>query len=141
MTVNLNAEVVRVGLPVELGIRDAEEVERSDDLLGRDAHQADLGGVAAHFGGPETEKLLVGLDTLTVRGSRRPLKVHHTVNLDGGLVQESHAREFVYGDRLALGQSCDVCLIRGPLECGPGNLALDGLTLSVCGRAEVDVGE
>lgn len=52
VSVDLDANVGRIRLPVELGIRDAEQIQRPDDLLRGNAHQADLGGVAANFRGP-----------------------------------------------------------------------------------------
>lgn len=118
--VDLDAEVRRFRLPVELGVRDAEEVQRPDNLLGRDAHQGDSGGVAADFRCPEAEELFVCLDAVSARGRRGPLKVHDTLDLDRRLVQEIHLGELIDRNRGALVQPRHVLVVGGPLERGPG---------------------
>lgn len=86
VAVDLDAKVRGLGLPVELDVRDVEEVEGTDNLLGGDAHETDLGRVASDFRGPVAEELLVLLDTLAAGGCGGPVKVHDTINLDRGLV-------------------------------------------------------
>ena len=134
--VDLDADVRAVRLPVQLGVRDAEEVEGPHDLLGRDTHQADPGGVAADLGGPEAEELLIRLDAVAAHGGGRPLKVHDAVNLDGRLVEQVHLGELVHRDGGALVQAGDVLVVGGPLEGGPGEfgLLLGGVALGGGGR-------
>jgi len=106
--VNLDANKVCVGLPVELGIGNVEQVPGTDDLLAGNGHETDLGRVAAQLGSPVAEQLLVGLDigSLRVRGS--PLEVDNTLNLDAGLVHEVHAGQLVDADTLAGVHTCNV---------------------------------
>lgn len=131
VTVDLDAEVGALGLPVELSITDTEEVQATDNLLGGDAHEADLGGVAANFGCPEAEELLVRLDSIALDRGGRPVKVHHAVNLDGGLVEQVHAGELIDGNGIAGVQTSAVLVVGRPLESRPlllgGRLALLGL--------------
>jgi hypothetical protein len=68
VAVDLDTDVVTLRLPVQLDIRNVEQVTGTDDLLGRHAHHGDTSGVAADFGSPEAEQLLVLLDTLTGDG-------------------------------------------------------------------------
>lgn len=82
VTVDLDTDVGSLGLPVQLDIGDVEEVTGSDDFFGRNAHHTNTSRVAAHFGSPEAQQLLVLLDPLA-RGRRgRPLKVHRSFDLD-----------------------------------------------------------
>lgn len=67
MPVDLDTQIRALGLPVQLGVADGEQVESSHNFLGWNAHQADLCGVAANFGSPEAQQLLVSLDTFTLR--------------------------------------------------------------------------
>lgn len=115
---------------MKFGIGNTEEVERSDDLLGGNAHETDSGGVAANLGGPEAEKLLILLHTFSLHGRGRPVKVHHAVKLHGGLVEEVHPGKLVHRDGCSLVQSGDVLVIGRPLERRPGELGgLLGLTI------------
>ena len=125
--VHLDADVGALRLPVELGVGDVEEVPRPNDLLGRDAHEPHLGRVAADFGRPEAEELLVRLDRVPLREGGRPLKVHDALDLDGRLVHEGHLGELVDGYRLAFQHAGDEPVVGRPLESGPGYLFLDGL--------------
>jgi hypothetical protein len=123
---------------VQLDIGNVEQVTGTDNLLGGHAHHADTGGVAADFGGPEAEQLLVLLDTFAGDGGRRPLEVHNTLNLDGGLAEEVHIGEFVDRDGLALKHTSNILLISGPLEGGPLHLLLGcDVTLNGSRRSEV----
>lgn len=119
MTIDLDANVGGVGLPVKLGVADTEKVQATDDLLGGDGHQADLGGVAADFRGPEAEQLLVLLDTLTLNSSGGPVEVNNTFNLDASLVEQVHAGQFVDGDGVSGVQTSDVLVVGRPLESRP----------------------
>lgn len=85
VTVDLDTNVGTLGLPVQLDIGNVEEVTSTDNLLGRDAHHTDSGGAAAHFRRPEAQQLFVLLDTLALGRRGGPLKVHHTINLNGRL--------------------------------------------------------
>jgi hypothetical protein len=123
---------------VQLDIGNVEQVTGTDNLLGGHAHHTDTCGVAADFGGPEAEQLLVLLDTLAGDGGRRPFEVHDTLNLDRGLVEEVHVGELIDGDGLALKHTSDVLLISGPLECGPLNLLL-GCNVSLNGNGGGEV--
>ena len=82
VTVDLDTQVGAVALPVKLGIGNVEQITSTDDLLRGNAHDTDLCGVATHLGGPVTEELLVGLDTLTVGSSGAPLEVLDLLDLD-----------------------------------------------------------
>jgi hypothetical protein len=82
VTIDLDTEVGGVALPVKLCVGNVEQVTGTDDLLGGDAHDTDLCGVATHLRGPVTEELLVGLDTLTVGSSGAPFEVLDLVDLD-----------------------------------------------------------
>lgn len=86
MPIDLDGEVRGVGLPVKFGIRDTEEVQGSDDLLGGYAHQPHLRWVAANLGSPVAEELLILLDTFSLGRRGSPLEVHDTVDFDGRLV-------------------------------------------------------
>ena len=138
VTVDLDAKVGSIRLPVKLGVANAEKVQGTDNLLGRHAHQTDLGGVAANFGRPEAEQLLVRLDTFTLGSGGSPVKVHNAVNLDASLVEQVHAGELVDRDALALDQTGHVLVVSGPLEGGP--LLLRRRATLLCLR-EVEVGE
>lgn len=124
VTVDLDTNVGTLGLPVQLDIGNVEEVTGTDNLLGRNAHHTDSGGAAAHFRCPEAQQLFVLLDTLALGRRGGPLKVHHTINLNGRLTQQVHPRRLVDRNRLALEHSGNVLLISGPLECGPLHLLL-----------------
>ena len=132
--VHLDADVGALGLPVELGVGDVEEVPRADDFLGRDAHEADFRRVAADLGGPEAEELLVRLDRVALRARGGPLEVHDAVDLDGRLVHEGHFGELVDGDGLAFEHAGDEVVVGRPFEGGPGHLFLDGLAGFALGR-------
>lgn len=82
MTVDLDTEIGGVALPVELCVGNVEQVTGTDDLLGGNAHDTDLCGVATHLRGPVTEELLVGLDTLAVGSSGAPFEVLNLLDLD-----------------------------------------------------------
>ena len=133
--VDLDADEVGVRLPVELGVGDIEEVPGTDDLLGGNGHETDLSGVAAHFGGPVAEELLVGLDIGPLGGCGRPLEVHDSFDLDAGLVHKVHAGKFVDTHTLARVHACNVVGVGRPLECGPLQLLLNGLAFCVHGWA------
>ena len=128
MTVDLDTEVGAVALPVKLCVGNIEQVTGTDDLLGGNAHDTDLCRVATHLRGPVTEELLVGLDTLTVRSSGAPLEVLDLLDLDGDLVEEVHTGQLVDGDTLVGVHASNVLGVGGPLECGPLQLLLDGVT-------------
>ena len=119
VTVNLHTEIRRIRLPVQLRVADTEEIQGADNLLGRYAHQANLCRVAADLGCPETDELLVRLDAITLGRRWSPVEVHHALDLDAGFVEEVHARKFIYGDGLSLDQTCNILVIRRPLEGGP----------------------
>lgn len=138
MSVDLDAYIGSVGLPVELGIGNVEKVSGTDNLLGRNRHQSDLSGIASKFGGPVTEKLFVCLDTFTFRCRRSPLKVHNALNLDGSFVKKVHPWCLIDGDLLSLGHTCDVLVIRRPFECRPLHLLLDGIAILIGAAGNVD---
>lgn len=138
MTIDLDADVGGFGLPVQLGIADTEKVQATDDLLGGDAHQADLGGVAADFRRPEAEQLLVRLDTLTLNGGGGPVEVNNTFNLDASLVEKVHAGQFVDGDGVSGVQTSDVLVVGRPLESRPLQL---GSRLALLDLGGLKVGE
>lgn len=117
---------------MQFDIRHIEQVTGTDDLLGRNTHHGDTGRVAANLGSPEAEQLLVLLDTIAGDGSRRPLKVVNTLDLDRCLVQEVHVGQLVDRDRLTLEHARHVLLIRRPLESGPLHLLL-GRNLTLVG--------
>jgi hypothetical protein len=141
VAVDLDADVGGLGLPVQLAVGDVEEVTGTDDLLGGDGHQTNLGGVAAELGSPVAEELLVRLDALTLGCSGGPLEVDDTLNLDGRLVQQVHPGQLVDGDGLTLSQTGDVVVVGRPLECGPHHLLLNGVAILVGAAGHVDGGE
>lgn len=127
MTVDLDAQEGAVALPVQLGVRDVEQVTGTDNLLAGHAHQTDLGRVAADFRSPVAEELLVVLDALTVRRGGAPLKVLNLLNLDRDLVEQVHARQLVDRDSLLRSHTGHVLGVGRPLERGPLKLLLDGV--------------
>lgn len=82
MTVDLDTQEGTVALPVQLCVGNVEQVTSTDNLLGRNAHETDLRGVATHLGGPVTEELLVVLDTFTLGSSGAPFEVLNLLDLD-----------------------------------------------------------
>lgn len=130
MPVNLDTNIGTLRLPVQLNIGHIEEVTCSDNFLGGHAHHADSCGTATHFGSPETQQLLVLLDTFTLRRRGGPLKVHHSINLNGRLTQQVHSGRLVDGNRLVLEHSRHVLLIGRPLESRPLHLLL-GLRITL----------
>ena len=72
---------------MKLRVGNIEEVSCADDLLGGDAHQSDLGRVAADLGCPVTKQLLVRLDVGSLGVCGRPLKVSDPFDLDGHFVR------------------------------------------------------
>lgn len=67
VSVDLDTQEGSFTLPVQLGVSDTEEVQCPDDLLGRNAHEANLGRVAPDLRGPEAEELLVSLYSFSLR--------------------------------------------------------------------------
>ncbi len=67
MPIHFDAYVGALGLPVELGVCDIEEVSCSHNLFGGYAHEADFGGITADFGCPEAEELLICLYRVPLR--------------------------------------------------------------------------
>lgn len=131
VTVDLDTQIGSLGLPVHAGISDREEVKSSNDFLRWDGHESDLGWVRADFWSPVAEELLVGLDTITLDSCWGPVEVDNTVNLDRGLLEKVHSWELVYRDGGSWGQSGDILVISGPLECWPLNLALHWSTILI----------
>ena len=70
VTVDLDAHVRTLGLPVQLDVRNVEEVTGAHNLLGGNAHHGDTGRVAANLRCPEAKKLFILLHTFTGHGSR-----------------------------------------------------------------------
>lgn len=142
VTVDLDTQVGSLGLPVHAGISDREKVEGSDNLLRWDGHESDLGWVGADFWSPVAEELLVRLDTVTLDSCWGPVEVDDTIDLDGSLLEKVHSWKLVDGDGGTRGQSGDILVISGPLECWPLNLALHWSTVLVDKVAwRLDVGE
>ncbi len=97
MTVDFHADVCALGLPMELCVRDVEEVAGSDDFLSGNVHQTDFGRIAADFRRPEAEELLVGFLSFALRRSWCPFKVPDAFDFDGCLVEKVHLWELVDG--------------------------------------------
>ena len=135
VAVDFDADEGGFALPVQFGVRDVEEVPCSDDFFAGDAHEADFGGIASHFGGPVAEELLVFFSVVALWCSRRPFEVHHPFHFDALLIHQIHPREFVDADALALCHARHVLGICAPLECRPLDLLLDRVALWICGRA------
>ncbi len=55
MSVNFDADICGLRLPVELCVGNIEEIPRSDNFFRWYAHQSDLCGIATDFWSPETE--------------------------------------------------------------------------------------
>lgn len=105
VAVDLDTNVGSFGLPVQLGIRDVEEISGADNFLCWDRHQTDLGRIAAELRSPVAEKLLICLHAVSFRCSRSPLKIHDTLDLDGGFVEKVHPGQLIDGDGLSLGHT------------------------------------
>jgi len=97
MPVNFHANVCALRLPMELCVRDVEEVAGSDNFLGGDVHQTDFGRVAADFGRPEAKELLVCFLSFALRRGWCPFKVPDAFDFDGCLVEKVHLWELVDG--------------------------------------------
>lgn len=131
MAVDLNADIGTLRLPVKFDIGHVEQVTSADDLLGRNTHHGDTSGVATNFGSPETEELLVLLDTLAGNGGGGPLEIVDTFDLHGRAAKQVHGRHLVNGNRLALEHARNVLLVSRPLESRPLHLLL-WLDITVC---------
>ena len=70
MTVDLDANIGTLRLPVKLDVGDVEQIPGTNDFLRGNTHHRDAGGIAADFGRPEAKELFVLLDTLAVDGGR-----------------------------------------------------------------------
>ena len=139
MPVDLDAKVLTLALPVQLGIGNVEQISSSDNFLGWNAHKTDLSRVAANFWCPVAEELLVRLDTLTLGRCGAPVEVLDPLNLDRVLVQQSHAWQLIDRYRLTRCHSCHKVVVGRPLERGPLKLLLDRLSsfvLSNSGHVE-----
>jgi hypothetical protein len=124
VTVDLDANIGTLGLPVDLDIGNVEQVTGADNLPGGNTHHGDTGGVATDLGSPEAEKLLVCLDTLAGNSGGGPLKVVDTLNLHGCAAEQVHVGHLVDGNGLALVHTRAVLLISRPFESRPLDLLL-----------------
>lgn len=142
VTVNLDTEVLALVLPVQLAVRDVDQVAGPHNLLAGDAHKTGSGGLVVHLGGPVTEELLGLGPALGGHGNGRlPLKVDDTLNLDGLLSEKSHLRGLVDLDGLARHDASDVLVIGRPLEAGPRDLLAGLLGTGNTGLGGIDGGK
>lgn len=139
VAVNLDAEVLTLGLPMKLAVRDIEQVSCTDNSLGWDSHETNTSRLVLHLWGPVCEELFAGLSSGELNGGRAPFEIDNTLNLDGLLAQKAHTWDFVDLDGLSWSDTGEILLIGRPLEDGPLNLPLSiffALSFKIGKRAE-----
>jgi hypothetical protein len=123
VTVDLDAKVLSFALPMELAVRDVDQVSGSHDLLAGDAHETGTRSLVVHLRSPVSKQLLrLGLALAGDRDSRLPLEINDTVDLDRLLAEQRHLRSLIDLNGLPGHNTRNVLVVGRPLEAGPRDL-------------------